>query len=325
VNVFWSRALAPVVKCDFALHSFPFDEQVCDIPIGCQASSRRFIELIPQPMYTETEHLHTAEFNVTSIEVVMLRSTSRAYAEQYDEIHYRVRLRRYPNYYVITFILPMMAISLLATGTMWMSRGNVGQRVNSGSKILLSVLSIEYITAQSRPPMHGDIWLDIFQSHCLVLSMASVTESLVIDYISRWYSDRLIGAADRIFRTVILAFGSAVFYADCSQVGLLTHLREDPTKAASVLWLFVVSLLFLLYTSTAISVGYALYKLVNHGTMLSQRTQQGFQLLTDREGSYPQSLNGTAKSHVGTNGSDRPGPIETGTPPQATSPSPGSP
>ena len=38
----------------------------------------------------------------------MLRSTSRAYAEQYDEIHYRVRLRRYPNYYVITFILPMM-------------------------------------------------------------------------------------------------------------------------------------------------------------------------------------------------------------------------
>ena len=37
-----------------------------------------------------------------------------------------------------------------------------------------------------RPTRHGDIWLDIFQSHCLVLSMASVTESLVIDYISRW-------------------------------------------------------------------------------------------------------------------------------------------
>ena len=50
----------------------------------------------------------TSQYTLHNTQVVMLRSTSRAYAEQYDEIHYRVRLRRYPNYYVITFILPMM-------------------------------------------------------------------------------------------------------------------------------------------------------------------------------------------------------------------------
>ena len=52
-----------------------------------------------------------------------------------------------------------------------------------------------------------------------------------------------------------------------------------------------------------------------------------FQLLTDREGSYPLSVNGTAKSAVGNGPDGANGHLSppVGTPPQATSPSPGSP
>ena len=124
------------MKCDLQLGAFPFDEQVCDIVVGCLASSRRFVDLVLDPVYTDMEHMHTAEFNLTSVEVFVVRSSSLTYAEAYDAIHYRLRLRRYPNYYIITFVLPMMSITLLAVATMWMSRANIGQRVNSGSKLV---------------------------------------------------------------------------------------------------------------------------------------------------------------------------------------------
>merc|ERR1719159_1912233 len=94
-------------------------------------------------------------------------------------------LERFPHYYILNFILPMSAITVLTMATMWMGHANLGARVNSGTKMLLCVVSIEFVTARARPAIHGDIWLDRFQSHCLVICMSAVLESLLITSLAR--------------------------------------------------------------------------------------------------------------------------------------------
>lgn len=184
VNVLWSRPLDVKSNCDVDMSQYPFDEQTCYIIVGSWASSRRQMLLVPQPFFAEYT-VHTAEFRVHNITVVKKDVYTRNTAQKFNEVVYSVVLQRFPHFYVINFILPMVAVTLLAVATMWMSPGNVGSRVNSSTKLLLCVVSIIFITARHRPAIHGDIWMDRFQSHCLALSMSSVLESLFIDYLAK--------------------------------------------------------------------------------------------------------------------------------------------
>merc|ERR1712093_436200 len=111
----------------------------------------------------------------------------------------------------------MVAITLLTISTMWMSPTNIGPRVNSSTKLLLCIVSIMLITARNRPAIHGDIWLDRFQSHCLALSMSAVLESFFIDYVSKMAHMSCIprvDVVDSVLRTFICGITAVVVFAD---------------------------------------------------------------------------------------------------------------
>jgi hypothetical protein len=161
--------------------------------------------------------VHTQEFRVRNISVSKEDVYTRAAAQTFEEIRYGISLQRYPHFYVINFILPLVAVTMLTIGTMWMR--NAGIRMNSGTKILLCVVSIMNITAKWRPAGHGDIWLDRFQSHCLTLSMAAVLQSLVMDYVLRHFTHwKNYGyrthVTDILLRTMICVMAILVFVAD---------------------------------------------------------------------------------------------------------------
>eukprot|EP00933_Yihiella_yeosuensis_P028230 TRINITY_DN22059_c0_g1_i1.p1 TRINITY_DN22059_c0_g1~~TRINITY_DN22059_c0_g1_i1.p1 ORF type:complete len:304 (-),score=15.01 TRINITY_DN22059_c0_g1_i1:113-922(-) len=140
--------------------------------------------LIPQPFFAEYT-IHSAEFQVLNITLHKHNAYTRGTAQMYNEITYKIVLQRYPHYQLLNFILPMLAITLLTIATMWMNNATPGPRVNSGTKLLLCVVSIIFITARGRPPINGDIWMDRFQSHCLALAMSAVLETLFIDHMTK--------------------------------------------------------------------------------------------------------------------------------------------
>jgi len=258
VNVLWSRPLDVKSNCDVDMSQYPFDEQRCYIVIGSWASSRRQMLLVPQPFFAEYT-VHTSEFRVRNITVMKRDVYTRNTAQRFNEVVYSVVLQRYPHYYVINFILPMVAITLLTVATMWMSPGNVGPRVNSGTKLLLCVVSIIFITARHRPAIHGDIWMDRFQSHCLALSMSSVLESLFIDYLSKTtlhiaWAPRA-DTVDATLRALICWFATFIIFTDACEVKrynaleLYTSFEADSTR---LLVLFVYVIFFgLIASSTA--------------------------------------------------------------------------
>jgi hypothetical protein len=216
VNVLWSRPVDVQSNCDVDMSEFPFDTQRCVIAIGCWASSDKWLQLEPQTSFQE-KTCHTSEFHVEDIKYQKKKVNSKGVGA-FNEIQYEIVLQRYPHFYVINFILPMLAITLLTLATMWMSADNMGQRINGGTKLLLCVVSIMFLTARHRPAMRGDIWMDRFQSHCLFSGMASVLESLCIDYLTKKVSKECAVQADSLLRTVMVLISTYIIFADAHQV-----------------------------------------------------------------------------------------------------------
>lgn len=262
VNVLWSRPLDVMSNCDVDMSQYPFDEQRCFIVVGSWASSRRQMLLVPQPFFAEYT-VHTAEFKVQNITVVKKDVYTRNTAQKFNEVVYCVVLQRYPHFYVINFILPMVALTLLAVATMWMHAGQVGQRVNAGTKLLLCVVSIIFITARHRPAIHGDIWMDRFQSHCIALAMSSVLESLFIDYFTRMAGQITWApraeAVDSIMRALICWFAAIIIFTDVCEVrrhNLLELYTSFEAESTRLLVLFVYVMFFGLILSSLCNIAW---------------------------------------------------------------------
>lgn len=237
VNVLWSHPLDVESKCDVDMTLYPFDVQICYIVVGSWASSRRQLVLVPQPFFEEST-VHSPEFEVRSITFEVRQQYTKGSAETFTEVVYKIQLRRYPHYYMINYILPMEAMTLLTVATMWMSIGNAGPRVNSGTKLLLCVVSIMFITARSRPAVNGDIWMDRFQSHCLACSMAAVLESLFIDWLAAasrhvlWLPNPYV--SDTLLRAGIAFMSTLLVFTDAYQV---VH-HSDDHQYKYLVWTF---------------------------------------------------------------------------------------
>jgi len=224
VNVLWSRLLDVQTACFVDMTLYPFDVQRCSLRVGPWASTRRTLEVVPLPHHSAST-LHSNEFQVRNITTKSLDIFNYAVGARFSEVVYTLNVERFPHHHVINFILPMIAVTLLTISTMWLSLVNTATRVNAGTKLLLCVVSIIFITARHRPAIHGDIWLDKFQSHCLAIAMAAVLQSLIIDHISKsmalpvWSPSPYV--LDSFLRSVISVVAGAVIVYDLSVVEAL--------------------------------------------------------------------------------------------------------
>lgn len=259
VNVLWSRPLNVKSQCNVDMSQYPFDVQRCQIVIGSWASSRRQMLLVPQQYYAE-DTIKTSEFNVLNITVFERDVYTRGAAQMFNEVVYELVLDRYPHYYVMNFIIPMVALTFLTVATMWIAPSNMGPRVNAATKLLLCIVSIVFITARQRPPIHGDIWLDRFQSHCLALSMTGVLQSLMVDYMQKVSKNlgvvHRVDQVDTLLRSVIFWVTSIVLYLDISIVrsNKLTLYASGHADSTRLLVIFVYIIFFGLAVSTVLDV-----------------------------------------------------------------------
>jgi len=204
---------------------------------------------VVQPFFMERE-VHSPEFRVLNITVRTKDVFTRSTAQKFNEVRYEVVLQRHPHFYVMNFVLPMVALTGLAVSTMWMNPGNIGPRVNSGTKMLLCVVSIIFITARGRPAIHGDIWMDRFQSHCLALAMSAVLESLCIDWLQKasknlsWFPK--VDTVDSLLRALICCALTFTICYDASEIKRYNVLDEYASFQAGSTQL-LVALVYIIF------------------------------------------------------------------------------
>lgn len=217
-NVIWQRRINLESRCTIDMSHFPFDRQSCEILIGSWASAQRQMMLCPLDSRQKFDQdVHTSEFQVLNISVNQSIVTEKDTKEKFSEVKYDLVLQRYPHYWMVNYMLPMFGVTMLSIATMWMS--NAGTRMNSATRLLLCIVQIMNITTSWRPANETDIWLDRFQTHCLALSIASVMQSCIVDYIKnsglldlRWAPrDHTV---DTLIRTTICFLAICVFVSD---------------------------------------------------------------------------------------------------------------
>lgn len=257
VNVLWSRRLNVKTHCGVTMANFPFDVQSCPILIGAWASSKRQLVLVPQDKDSDTFRrcVPTSEFRLCNISMSKRDVFTRGAIDTFEEVRYDLRLERFPHFYMINFILPMVAVTMLTIATMYMH--NAAMRMNSGTKLLLCIVQITNITSHWRPASHGDIWLDRFQSHCLALGMAAVLQSLLMNYLDKhgWLKPDwapTFDIVDTVLRTAICCLAIFVLVADFCQVKNLDSMQLYASFQAPATRL-IVGLIWIVFLGLAIT------------------------------------------------------------------------
>eukprot|EP00747_Dinoflagellata_sp_TGD_P168565 gnl/TRDRNA2_/TRDRNA2_195239_c0_seq1.p1 gnl/TRDRNA2_/TRDRNA2_195239_c0~~gnl/TRDRNA2_/TRDRNA2_195239_c0_seq1.p1 ORF type:complete len:647 (-),score=80.72 gnl/TRDRNA2_/TRDRNA2_195239_c0_seq1:120-1961(-) len=213
-NVLWSQPCVLTTKCDVDLTWYPFDSNVC--PLEFAPWSDGFLNMHMALNQSET-HISLPEFDVFqgNLSVSRITWTSMAGA-QFDEATINMVINRHGHYYVINFICPMILMLWLS----WMSMilpVKASDRVTYMVTIVLTVMAVNFITAERLPATNSDMWLDKFHA-CTLLAVVLVTIYTVVIYRyspeEDWPEDHkrgrrcLLEYCDRIARIV---YGLALF------------------------------------------------------------------------------------------------------------------
>jgi len=279
VNVLWSRRMEITTSCHVNLSWYPFDVQKCAMLFGSWASSNNILQIVPQPFFAD-KSISTGEFLVRNITSALHETYVAEYANQVTQMEYSFVLERYPHYFIVNFVLPMMGVTVLALVTMWMGHGNTAGRVNAATKMLLCVVSTMFITAGTPASASTDIWLDRFQSHCLALSMSCVLQSLFVDYIAQscklpsW--SPTASDLDCIMRSIITTSAGMCFYSDFSELrehDLQTTLFNSSDQSVGML----LALIYFIFWGAAMSAAWSLVSILWRWTSCFHKKEEGDQ------------------------------------------------
>lgn len=170
------------VSCPMSLKRFPFDTQVCHLKFGDWSASERYFvfdtNIHGEYMWDMPEH--SEEFRCTKIEVDRERKEyhvdDRA---KFPLVDYTLHLQRYPQYYILQYVLPYSVLVLIGQGIYWMTLDR--ERHSTAITTVLAVMTVSFLTAPILPESNEVMWVEFFQIGCYILTCLPVFVSQLLD------------------------------------------------------------------------------------------------------------------------------------------------
>lgn len=94
------------------------------------------------------------------------------------EVVMNMRIARHADYYVINYIYPILLLVLLSWLSFYLPHA-ASDRIAFNMTLLLTLMAINFITADKRPATHEDMWLDNFQTITLLLTVLATFYSVL--------------------------------------------------------------------------------------------------------------------------------------------------
>lgn len=189
-NIFWSRPGTVDAKCDVDLKAFPFDTQRCSLRFESW-SYGKFLKLIPMPNgFLQSDEMPSNEdFELVEIIPVVKSTTYNAMSDATQGISITIVAKRRPHYFVVNAIMPLALLMVLSAITPWLAfetdHSGSGERLSFSLTLLLTVFATMLFTAEKRPMLGHDTWLDQFQSWCVLLAILPILETGFIMWLDR--------------------------------------------------------------------------------------------------------------------------------------------
>mmetsp|Transcript_1201 Transcript_1201/g.2436 ORF Transcript_1201/g.2436 Transcript_1201/m.2436 type:complete len:550 (-) Transcript_1201:140-1789(-) len=186
-NVYWIEPVTLRSKCDIDLSMFPFDEQNCFLSFESWMYNDRMINITLLDMAPrDDEHLYTQSYDLNRADLSVSAQTYALTGRSYRSATLSLTFKRYPQYYIINAIIPMMIMELMSLLTVWIPVEG-GERLSYGITGLLTIMAIALFLAEKRPAAAVETWLDRFQSECYLVSFLPVFYSTLILW---WTNER---------------------------------------------------------------------------------------------------------------------------------------
>lgn len=177
-NVFWSQPCVLHSRCAAQLKYYPFDNNTCGLTFSPFADN--FVE-----MHVATDMIDSAisvpEFavsvNVNDTTIQKDPYTIVGKPVPWEVVTIRIRLLRHGQYYVINYIGPILLLIMLTWVGFWIPL-QTSDRVAFNITLLLTLMAVNFITADKRPATHEDMWLDRFQTTTMLLVVGATFYSV---------------------------------------------------------------------------------------------------------------------------------------------------
>lgn len=168
-NVFWSQPCVLHSRCAAQLKWYPFDNNTCSLEFSPFADN--FVQMhIAKDMIDSAISVPEFEVSVSKNDITLEKDPYTIVGKPvpWDMLTIRMRLLRHGQYYVINYIGPIMLLIALTWVGFWIPPG-ASDRVAYNITLLLTLMAVNFITADKRPATHEDMWLDRFQTATVLM------------------------------------------------------------------------------------------------------------------------------------------------------------
>jgi len=217
-NVYWGRACLLAVQCKLNLANFPFDENGCNITF--QPWSETMYRLKPAPGISSAD-LPTQQYTVVinNINGTLLQVRERLPGGgdygTFDAVRWTITLKRHPNFYVVNYILPTVALVFLSWLTFFVPLDS-SDRISYAVTLTLTAMAVALLTTDKRPPDKGNMWIDRFQTTAFIAINIPIVETVLLLRLATLYkhyqgrgTKANLSALDRLFRVVYVVWVAA--------------------------------------------------------------------------------------------------------------------
>lgn len=199
-NVYWVRPGQFTAYCKPTLDNFPWDVQKCVLKFESWAYSGSLMNVsVLEASYWHDHLIKTwptsNEYLMTKFEYGVFPEDCTIYGsgETFCPVRVTVTLSRLPAFYILNAILPMFMMVMLSTLTFWIpvnpDYSGSGERLAYCITSLLTIVAIVLFTADRRPMIADNTWLDNFQATCISLCFLPIVETAFIMWLDGLLSD----------------------------------------------------------------------------------------------------------------------------------------
>ncbi|XP_068242769.1 ligand-gated ion channel 50-like [Palaemon carinicauda] len=163
------------ISCKFNMRAFPFDVQDCwiNITIGNSASDSMRLSA---NLYHVIRDLKMNEYDVLDCNLTVSKST----------MHVWVRLRRFPEYHILSSYFPVFLLHLLGYGTLFIDPHDFQDRGTMSLTSLLVLISFYSDSAMALPKTSYLKMIDFWYIFSITFLSLIIGVHLVTNRVKRW-------------------------------------------------------------------------------------------------------------------------------------------
>lgn len=178
-SVFWSPPAVYKSSCDIDVEHFPFDEQNCSLKFGSWTHDSSRLDLYPFQEKLGLYYWNNAEWEIVEMPIRRHKIQYPCCDYQYVDITFYFVLHRKSLFYIVTFVVPCVLITILTIFVFYLP-SNCGEKVTLCISILLALIVFLLLIADMIPPTSKAVPLiGVY----LLFSMGMVTVSILLTVI----------------------------------------------------------------------------------------------------------------------------------------------